>query len=286
MATTSEASQQPPGPGVDAQGRAVVDPTKNVLDLVNAAIKRQDDIRAMSMDATQRELGLRQDMRQREHAALQELLEVRLDAMDRANELLSETVNRAPTEVTKSIDHLKGIQDERFRSVETQFRERDTRSERESKDNKVAVDAAFAAQKDAANEQNKANTTAINKSEATTTETIKTNQELSKSENAALAKSLEDTKIRQVEIDDDIKKRLGAVEATFAGLASAARVGAVESQLVGLASARQGAADTRVEYRDQNTDQRAGSSLTLAVIGTFLLALSIGIGVASLVLGK
>jgi len=34
-----------PGPGVDAQGTPVLDPTKNVLDLVNAAIKRQDDLR-------------------------------------------------------------------------------------------------------------------------------------------------------------------------------------------------------------------------------------------------
>jgi hypothetical protein len=34
-----------PGPGVDALGQAVVDPTQNVLDLVEAAIKRQDDLR-------------------------------------------------------------------------------------------------------------------------------------------------------------------------------------------------------------------------------------------------
>lgn len=34
-----------PGPGVDAQGRAVVDPTQNVLDLVRAESRRQDDLR-------------------------------------------------------------------------------------------------------------------------------------------------------------------------------------------------------------------------------------------------
>ena len=33
-----------PGSGVDAQGRAVLDPTKNVLDLVEAAIRRLDDL--------------------------------------------------------------------------------------------------------------------------------------------------------------------------------------------------------------------------------------------------
>jgi hypothetical protein len=35
----------PPGPGVDASGQAVIDPTKNVLDLVRAETKRQDDLR-------------------------------------------------------------------------------------------------------------------------------------------------------------------------------------------------------------------------------------------------
>jgi hypothetical protein len=34
-----------PGPGVDRDGRPVVDPTRNVLDLVTAAIQRQDDLR-------------------------------------------------------------------------------------------------------------------------------------------------------------------------------------------------------------------------------------------------
>jgi hypothetical protein len=39
-------SVEEPGPGVDIRGRAVVDPTKNVLDLVEAAITRIDDLRA------------------------------------------------------------------------------------------------------------------------------------------------------------------------------------------------------------------------------------------------
>jgi cobalamin biosynthesis Mg chelatase CobN len=34
-----------PGLGVDSEGNPVLDPTKNVLDLVEAAIKRQDDLR-------------------------------------------------------------------------------------------------------------------------------------------------------------------------------------------------------------------------------------------------
>ena len=37
-----------PGPGVDRFGTPVIDPTANVLDLVRAAIERQDDLRNMS----------------------------------------------------------------------------------------------------------------------------------------------------------------------------------------------------------------------------------------------
>src|SRR6185312_9446654 len=37
--------EQRPGIGVDSRGGQVIDPTKNVLDLVEASIKRQDDLR-------------------------------------------------------------------------------------------------------------------------------------------------------------------------------------------------------------------------------------------------
>ena len=34
-----------PGPGIDAHGHRVIDPTKNVIDHVEAAVKRLDDLR-------------------------------------------------------------------------------------------------------------------------------------------------------------------------------------------------------------------------------------------------
>jgi hypothetical protein len=46
----------PPGPGVDAQGRPVIDPTRNVLGLVEAAVKRLDDL-ADLRSAYDRRLG-------------------------------------------------------------------------------------------------------------------------------------------------------------------------------------------------------------------------------------
>jgi hypothetical protein len=41
----SEPQEQRPGVAVDSRGGQVIDPTRNVLDLVQAAIKRQDDLR-------------------------------------------------------------------------------------------------------------------------------------------------------------------------------------------------------------------------------------------------
>jgi len=45
MAEPKASTHQAVGVGVDAQGGAVVDPTKNVLDLVEAERRRQDDLR-------------------------------------------------------------------------------------------------------------------------------------------------------------------------------------------------------------------------------------------------
>lgn len=132
----------------------------------------------------------------------------RLAGMDRATELLSNTVNRVPTDTQKEVSHLASLVDERFTSVGQRFDERDVRSARESADNKVAVDAAFAAQKEAAAEQNKANTKAIDKSEEATTESINKLGELFQTTIDALKESV-----------DDLKQRVQAIESSKQGVA-------------------------------------------------------------------
>lgn len=49
-------ARTPPGPGVDAAGQAISDPTKNVDQLVAASDKRQDDLRTMEATSLRREL--------------------------------------------------------------------------------------------------------------------------------------------------------------------------------------------------------------------------------------
>lgn len=46
IAPIAAAQEQRPGVAIDSRGGAVIDPTRNVLDLVEAAIRRQDDLRA------------------------------------------------------------------------------------------------------------------------------------------------------------------------------------------------------------------------------------------------
>lgn len=137
------------------------------------------------------------------------ILVERLNGMDKASVVLHETVTRTPTDIQKAVAHLEALSDEKFSSIQTQFRERDTRSERESRDNKVAVDAAFAAQKEAAAKQDEANAKAIEKSEKATAETIKTNQELSRSTTDSLTKQLDEAKQAITRID---ASKAGATE--------------------------------------------------------------------------
>lgn len=137
------------------------------------------------------------------------ILRERLAGIDEATKVLNETVNRTPTEIQKEVKHLRELSDEKFESVALQFKERDTRQEREARDNKVAVDAAFAAQKEAAAKQNESNTLAISKSEASTAETINKLAELFRSTTDALSDKIDDVKLRLVAIES---LKLGSME--------------------------------------------------------------------------
>src|SRR5665647_3422295 len=94
------------------------------------------------------------EARHREVAALKELLFVRIDAIEQATALRSRAIDDLPADNARQIGHLRELMDERFASIRVQFKERDTRSEREARDNKLAVAAAFAAQEKQAVAQN------------------------------------------------------------------------------------------------------------------------------------
>jgi len=94
MVTEERRESGRPGIAVDAYGGGVIDPTKNVLDLVDAAVKRIDDVgrlRALLVDvqiAHQAEIGrLRADYQ----TAIDALEAKRLDAIRQVDQLAVKT---------------------------------------------------------------------------------------------------------------------------------------------------------------------------------------------------
>jgi cation transport regulator ChaB len=134
-------------------------------------------------------------------------IEERLEGIDKATDLRLRTMDSLPTQMDEKIEHLADLHGEKFSSIQTQFTERDTRSERESRDNKVAVDAAFAAQKEAAAKQEETFSKGIDKSEAATQETINKLAELFKTTTDAISAKV-----------DDLKERLGSTDRDLRGL--------------------------------------------------------------------
>jgi len=108
----------------------------------------------------------------RELAALREILEARMAGMDKTHSLLEQQVQQAVSVRQGELLHLKELHNERFRSVEKQFVERDERSKAAEQAAQVAVGAALQAQKEAAIAQNQSNTSAIAKAESATVKQI------------------------------------------------------------------------------------------------------------------
>lgn len=85
----------------------------------------------------------------REIAAVREIIEARLVGIDGQLERLEEHLDDQQCLTRAEVAHLQKLHDEKFKSISVQFAERDTRTEQTSKDNKVAIDAALQAQKEA-----------------------------------------------------------------------------------------------------------------------------------------
>jgi hypothetical protein len=136
-------------------------------------------------------------------AAVREILETRLDAMDTATNLNKEQMDKIPSMIDDKIRQLRVLVEEKiaglmekFHSIDVQFKERDTRTEQSSKDSKVAVDAALQAAKEAVGEQNKSSALAIAKSEASTNKALDQIGTLITTTNKALDEKINDLKGR------------------------------------------------------------------------------------------
>lgn len=197
----------------------------------------------------------------------------RLIAMDKAAEIYVGTINRVPTTLQEAIQHVRELESEKFDSVTKQFHERDTRSERESRDNKVAVDAAFAAQKEAAAKQDESNAKAIAKSEAATSESIQKLESLFSTRTEALSDKVEDAKVR---ITRSESITISRDEYSVQHAALTAMVEDISRRQYSAESSKGGAVDANSLQREIAAGQRALIFSIIAVVGT-LAAIVLGV---------
>lgn len=141
------------------------------------------------------------------------VINARLEAMERATDLIRRMADRVPTEVDIKVSNLEKVHDEKFRSIAIQFLERDVRTEQTSRDSKVAVDAALQAAKEAVGAQTIASDRAIAKSEAATAEQIKQLVTLGQAQNESVREVMGDLKDRLTRLEE---RGIGQVVATTA----------------------------------------------------------------------
>lgn len=137
----------------------------------------------------------------RELAWLRETINGRLAVGDLDRAWLKTELDKIPNYIEEKVSRWSSIHDERFKSVQTQFQERDVRVEQTARDTKTAVDAALQAQKEAAGATTEASDRSIAKSEAATAEQIRQLQTFAQSQNESVRAVI-----------DDIKERLTRLE--------------------------------------------------------------------------
>lgn len=107
-----------------------------------------------------------------ELANLRELIEARLDAMDKATDLRLTAVDEVRPQTAREIQHLEDLVAERFTGIDLRFTERDTRTTQAERASQEALKAALQAAKELVDQQNKANAAAAEKAEANFTKQI------------------------------------------------------------------------------------------------------------------
>jgi len=171
------------------------------------AVSRPDpDPTTLTTQALYREINQVQALLNAHMDGLEGTLSARITAIDHDLDRLQLAVEQEPAQTGTLINTLRDLHEEKFKSIQVQFVERDTRTEQTSRDSKVAVDAALQAAKEAVGEQNKSSALAIAKSEASTTKQIDQQGLLIASSTQGL-----DDKI------DDIKDRLTRIEGNTSG---------------------------------------------------------------------
>jgi hypothetical protein len=143
----------------------------------------------------------------------------RLDAMDEATRVLKDDVTRTPTLLQTAIKSFGELMDEKFSAITDKFKAAESLRLEQKQDSKTGLDAALAAQKEAAGTQDINNQKAIDKSEKATAEIIKNNQDANKASIDTLTKTVDEVK---TDVNTIKSVKLGSGEASAGSRANIA----------------------------------------------------------------
>jgi len=128
--------------------------------------------------------------------AQKSIFEARLDGMDEAIMLVRTVSDRLPGQMDERVRHLEDLTNVKFQGIQTQFAERDVRTEQANLSAKTAVDAALQAQKESAGKQADSFGEATQKSEDQFTKQIDLQGELLRTEVKGLVTQIGELKDR------------------------------------------------------------------------------------------
>lgn len=100
--------------------------------------------------------------------SLRDLLITRIEAMDKAAEVLSQNVNRVPTLLDRETSRLTALFDERTGNIRSSIRERDDQARQDKVTASSAAEHALASLKELIASQNSSNALALAKAESST----------------------------------------------------------------------------------------------------------------------
>lgn len=154
------------------------------------------DPTVLTTQQLQREISGARELVEVRVIALRELLEARFVGADTTLQVMNDRLNHLVDRGNEAIGHLHSLHDEKFKSIQTQFLERDRRLEQLSMADKTAVAAALQAQKEAAGAQNEANAASFSKSEANFTKAIEQTQLILNTVTKSMESNIDDLKTR------------------------------------------------------------------------------------------
>ena len=108
----------------------------------------------------------------REVSTLKELLQTRMEEMEKATALRLKAWEGEPAKMRDVVGQLRDLHDEKFNTIRLQFQERDTRTEQASASSAQALAAALQAAKELVGAQGEASAAAAVKSETSFTKQI------------------------------------------------------------------------------------------------------------------